>query len=124
MCQWHINGRRELSRSYLAGRRSRPDRREGCQAPCPPIRGTKRPSCPRSNRTAGQENGGKGVGPACRGRRGKGGGEWTLCVHVQRRPPARLAVREDGGKQRQRHGLRMPRCERREVRQHVPLGVR
>ena len=32
--------RRELSRSYLAGRRSRPDRREGCQAPCPPIRGT------------------------------------------------------------------------------------
>ena len=34
-------------------------------------------SCPRSSRTAGQENGGKGVGPACRGRRGKGGGEWT-----------------------------------------------
>ena len=29
--------RRELSCSYLAGRRSRPDRREGCQAPCPPI---------------------------------------------------------------------------------------
>ena len=35
------------------------------------------PSCPRSSRTAGQENGGKGVGPAGRGRRGKGGGEWT-----------------------------------------------
>ena len=29
--------RRELSRSALAGRHSRPDRREGCQAPCPPI---------------------------------------------------------------------------------------
>ena len=37
MCQWHIDLRRELSRSALAGRRSRPDRREGCQAPCPPI---------------------------------------------------------------------------------------
>jgi len=36
MCQWHIDLRRELSCSYLAGRRSRPDRREGCQAPCPP----------------------------------------------------------------------------------------
>ena len=40
MCQWHIDLRRELSCSYLAGRHSRPDRREGCQAPCPPIRGT------------------------------------------------------------------------------------
>jgi len=30
ICQWHIDGRRELSCSYLAGRRSRPDRREGC----------------------------------------------------------------------------------------------
>ena len=34
-------------------------------------------SCPRSHRTAGQESGGKRVGPARRGRRGKGGGEWT-----------------------------------------------
>ena len=37
MCQWHIDGQSELSCSALAGRRSRPDRREGCQAPCPPI---------------------------------------------------------------------------------------
>ena len=47
--------RRELSRSYLAGRRSRPDRREGCRAPCPPICGTKLPFLPeeQQNRRAG-----------------------------------------------------------------------
>ena len=37
------------------------------------------------------------------------------CVHVQRRPPARIAVPQVSDFARQRHGLRMPLCTLREV---------
>lgn len=52
-----------------AGRAAKP--------PVPLSRSTLFPFWPRSCRTAGQKNGEKRVGPARRGRRGKGGGEWT-----------------------------------------------
>ena len=37
------------------------------------------------------------------------------CVHVQRRPPALIAVRQSADFDRQCHGLRMPLCALREV---------
>ncbi len=68
ICRWHIDWRRELSHSALAG-----------------------------------------------GRRGKGAENGRACVHVQRRPPALIAVRQSADFDRQCHGLRMPLCALREV---------
>ena len=55
----------------------------------------------RSHSTAGRTIGGKRVGPACRGRRGKGGGEWTRDASTCRYgplplvPPALLPILTD-----------------------------
>jgi len=121
ICQWHIDGRRELSCSYLAGRRSRPDRREGCQAPCPPIFAAHySPSVRGATAPQGRHSGERGEAPLVGAVGGKGAENGRGCVHVQRRPPARCAVLLAVTDERQRNGLRMPRSFAREVRKHVP----